>query len=148
MTITIHGRCWSCVNGIDASTNEPCEKCGGSGIVPVSRNDAFSRRKQYVGMSHPAGDKNTGWEKWTRMCTEVPPEVAQALDEAQRKSLGVNWDGYKKRPTTATHANLLRAALLKYLNSVDDEAEYVEAEAMEDHNERGALDPGQENPSA
>jgi hypothetical protein len=40
------------------------------------------------------------------------------LDGAQRRALGVNWDGYKDRPTNATRASIVRAALRMYLDTM------------------------------
>jgi len=55
-------------------------------------------------------------EKWPRFSAEVPPELAEMLDAAQRKSLGVNASS-----TNANRANLVRAGLRLYLNHVDPE---------------------------
>lgn len=84
-----------------------------------SRDESWSRDKQ-VG------------EVWPRFTAEIPPELAEALVEAQRKSLGVNWDGYSGRPRNATNANLVRAGLRLYLNTVDPEpGEAIEGTAVE-----------------
>lgn len=55
-------------------------------------------------------------EKWPRFSVEVPPELAEMLDAAQRKSLGVNQD-------SATRPNLVRSGLRLYLNTVEPEPE-------------------------
>jgi broad specificity phosphatase PhoE len=55
-------------------------------------------------------------ETWPRFSAEVPPELAEAIDAAQRKSLGVN-------QSAATRANVVRAGLRLYLNTVDPEPE-------------------------
>lgn len=60
-------------------------------------------------------------EKWPRFTAEIAPELVPLLVAAQRKSMGVNWDGYKTRPTNATRANLVASALRLYLNTVDPE---------------------------
>lgn len=71
-------------------------------------------------------------EKWVRFCAEVPPELAEALKEAQRKSLGNDYDGHSGRPVNATRANLVRAGLRLYLNKVDPEPEpAIESTATE-----------------
>jgi hypothetical protein len=57
-------------------------------------------------------------EKWPRFCAEIPPELAELLDRAQRKSLGVN-----ATSSNATRANLVRSALRLYLNTVDPETD-------------------------
>lgn len=57
-------------------------------------------------------------EKWPRFCAEVPPELAELLDRAHRKSLGVNASS-----STATRANLVRSALRLYLNTLDPETD-------------------------
>lgn len=77
------------------------------------RDDAWVRFKEYG-------------ETWPRYSAEVPPELDVALREAQRKSLGVNYDGYQKRPTTATRANLVRAGLRLYLRLKDPMPEPVQ----------------------
>lgn len=84
-----------------------------------TRDDSWAREKQ-------------AREKWVRFQAEVPPELAEALKEAQRKSLGVNYDGYLKNPTNATRAAMVRAGLRLYLNKVDPEAEpAIDVEAVE-----------------
>jgi hypothetical protein len=66
-------------------------------------------------------------EKWPRFSAEVPPELAKALDEAQRRSLGNDYS-----PTNATRANMVRAGLRLYLNRVDPEPEpAIESTAVE-----------------
>ena len=77
---------------------------------PWTRDDSWARDKQ-------------AREKWPRFSAEVPPELAALLDEAQRKSLGASYDGYLKRPTNATRANMVRAGLRLYLERVDPEPE-------------------------
>ena len=62
-------------------------------------------------------------EKFVRYAAEVPPELDELLMAAQRKSMGVNWDGFKAHPKTATRANLVTSALRLYLNTVDPEPE-------------------------
>lgn len=69
------------------------------------RDDTWLRRKE------PG-------ETWPRFAAEVPPELAELLDAAQRKSLGIN-----ASPSNATRANLVRSALRLYLNQVDPEPE-------------------------
>lgn len=55
-------------------------------------------------------------EKWVRYAADVPPELAELLARAHRKSLGVNASG-----RNLARANLVRAALRMYLNAVDPE---------------------------
>lgn len=69
----------------------------------MSRDDAWLR------------DKRPG-ETWPRFTAEVPPELAEALEAAQRVSLGVN-----ASERNVTRANLVRAGLRLYLNHVDPE---------------------------
>lgn len=81
---------------------------------PMSRNESWARAK-------------APGEAWPRFAAEVPPELAEALDDAQRKSLGVN-----ATPTNATRANMVRAALRLYLDQADPEAPWaIEADAEE-----------------
>lgn len=80
----------------------------------MSRDSSWLRRKVYG-------------ERWPRFTAEVPPELAEAIDEAQRKSLGVN-----ASPANATRANAVRAGLRLYLNAVDPEPEAaIEGTAIE-----------------
>lgn len=84
-----------------------------------TRDDSWARDKQ------PR-------ETWPRFAAEVPPELAAALERAQCKSLGANWDGYLARPTNATRASMVRAGLRLYLNKVDPEPEpAIESTAVE-----------------
>lgn len=85
-----------------------------------SRDDSWSRdrggaiydsdTKEFVDFPHD--------EKWVRFAAEIPPELAELLKQAQRQSLGVNWDGYMDRPTNASRSNLVRSALRMYLNRI------------------------------
>lgn len=77
---------------------------------PWTRDDSWAREK-------------VPGEKWPRFSAEVPPELAEALKKAQRKSLGNDYDGYRKSPRNATRGNLVRAGLRMYLNKVDPEPE-------------------------
>lgn len=86
----------------------------------LSRDDSWSRNKRYLGTGTPGADRN-GHEKFITFSAEVPPEIADLLMETQRKSLGVNWDGYSGRPINATRANLVRAALHLWLETLDPE---------------------------
>jgi hypothetical protein len=84
-------------------------------------SDYNERDQSWLRRKHPLEDK------WPRFTAEVPPELAEALDLAQRKSLGVN-----ATSQNATRANMVRAALRLYLNTVDplpDEA--IEGTAVE-----------------
>jgi hypothetical protein len=81
----------------------------------TGRDHAWLRSKTYVGMDRPGADAN-GYEKWPRYCAEIPPELAEELDAAQRESLGVNQSG-------ATRAGVVRAGLRMYLNATAPERE-------------------------
>lgn len=113
-------RCVMCGGRGRNPENEPCETCRGLGWVFMSRLAAWSRRKEFIGREHPGANKD-GYEKWPRFTAEVPPELVPLLEEAQRKSLGINWDGNLDRPRTATRANLVTAALRMYLEALDPE---------------------------
>lgn len=69
----------------------------------MSRDDSWTRRKR-------------AREAWPRFTAEVPPELAEELDRAQRKSLGLD-----ATPRNATRANMVRAGLRLYLNAVAPE---------------------------
>jgi hypothetical protein len=75
-----------------------------------NRDDSWARDKLYD-------------EKWPRFSAEIPPELAEELAAAQRKSLGNSWDGYSGRPINATRANMVRAGLRLYLNKISPEPE-------------------------
>lgn len=83
----------------------------------VGREDSWLRPKRYLGKRHPDADEY-GNEKWPRYGAQVPPELAEQLDAAQRKSLGVN-----AVPSNTTRSALVRAALRMYLNATDPERE-------------------------
>lgn len=99
--------------------------------METSRADTMFRRKRYLGLRHPDADKN-GYEKWVRFTTDVPPELVEELYLAQKDNMGTNWDGYKKKPQSATRANLVRSALLLYLEFVNPEQEAIDSTAEED----------------
>src|SRR3954465_15821283 len=107
-------RCAMCGGRGRTREGQSCETCGGVGWVFVSRWAAWVRRKEFIGREHPDATKD-GYEKWPRFVAEVPPEFVPLLEEAQRKSLGINWDGYLDRPRNATHSNIVLAALRLYL---------------------------------
>lgn len=66
-------------------------------------------------------------EKWPRFAAEIPPELAEELDRAQRISLGVNYSA-----RNATRANMVRAGLRLYLEAVMPERpEPIEGSAIE-----------------
>jgi hypothetical protein len=77
------------------------------------REDAWLRSRRFIGHRDPNSNPG-GYEKWPVFSAAVPPELAAELDAAQRKSLGVN-----ASKTNATRANLVRAGLRLYLNTVD-----------------------------
>lgn len=107
----------------------------------MSRLEAWSRRKTYIGFDRPGAAQN-GYEKWPRFTAEVPPELVPLLEEAQRKSLGNNWDGDLDRPRSATHSNIVLAALRLYLEALDPEEELpidTTAEEIEEEDEHRAL---------
>jgi hypothetical protein len=63
-----------------------CPKCGGYHSLHEHRRlDSWTREKHYLGLDHPAADKNTGNEKWPRFCSEIPPELAAELDTAIKR---------------------------------------------------------------
>lgn len=89
---------------------------------PRTRDDSWLRRK----------DPD---EKWPRFAAEIPPELAELLDAAQRKSMGVNSHG-------ATRAGMVRAGLRLYLNTVMPEPEQAVEGTAEDITDVLALEEG------
>lgn len=80
----------------------------------MSRDDSWTRIKHHD-------------EKWPRFAAEIPPELADELDHAQRLSLGVNYS-----PKNATRANMVRAGLRLYLNTtMPEQPPPVESTAVE-----------------
>jgi hypothetical protein len=90
------------------------------------REDAWLRSRRFLGYNHPDCTPS-GYEKWPVFSAPVPPELAAELDAAQRKSLGIN-----ASKANATRANLVRAGLRLYLNTVDPPTgEAIEATAID-----------------
>lgn len=98
--------------------------------LTARRDELFHRAKHHA-------------EKWPRFSAEVPPELEAMLMEAQRRSLGVNYDGWKDRPTIATRANIVRAALRLYLNKTMPVAEPSVQATASDVIDVLALGPGE-----
>lgn len=89
-----------------------------------TRADSWHRDKAYLGLSHPDADQN-GYEKWPRFQVEVPPELAIEIDDAHRRSLGVN-------ASSASRAGATRAGLRMYLDATAPEREAaIEGTAIE-----------------
>jgi hypothetical protein len=121
-------RCRWCYGRGNFGGHLPCEHCDGSGREIITRDEAWSRTKEPN-------------EKWPRFSTEVPPELADLIDAAQRKSLGVD-------AMSASRASCTRAALRLYLNALDPEdEESIEGTARE-HVERPGLPPARSGVSA
>lgn len=90
----------------------------------MSREDSWTRDREYLGLRHPDAGKD-GYEKWPRYCALIPPELAEEIDAAHRKSLGVNADA-------ASRAGVVRAGLRMYLEATDPEREAaIEGTAVE-----------------
>lgn len=108
-----------------------CERCDGTGELISTRNEAWHRKKHFLGRDRPGANKD-GYEKWPRFTAEIPPELVPLLEAAQRKSLGINWDGYMDRPRSATRSNMVQAALRMYLETIDPEGDLpIDATAVE-----------------
>lgn len=90
------------------------------------REDAFLRGRRYLGVRHPDAGPD-GYERFVTYAATIPVELAEELDRAQRKSLGIN-----ASKTNATRANMVRSALRLYLETVDPAApEPIEATAVD-----------------
>lgn len=99
-----------------------------------------------LGRDHSWTRRKARGEKFVRYAAEVPPELDELLLAAQRTSMGVNWDGYKANPKSATRANLVTSALRLYLNTVDPEPEPPIESTATDILDVPLLPPGRETP--
>jgi len=111
--------CLWCSSELGAIVGDYCS----SGCLQAERRELFNRPRRLR-------------EKWPRFSAEVPPELAVMLDEAQKRSLGINW-------RQGSRAGLVRSALLMYLDAaapMPDPA--IEGEIVEVV-ERPALGVGQ-----
>lgn len=68
----------------------------------------FHRRKRIVRTGPNLGEIED--EKWPRFTAEIPPELAQLLEDVHKRRLGVN-------AAHATRAGLVRAGLRLYLET-------------------------------
>jgi hypothetical protein len=90
------------------------------------REDAWLRSRRFLGYRDANAD-SAGYERWVTFAATIPPELAAELDAAQRKSLGIN-----ASKANATRANLVRAGLRLYLNTVDPpDGEPIETTAID-----------------
>lgn len=67
--------------------------------------------RRYV-RDHHWGRPKEYREKWPRFCAEVPPELAEQLDAAHKKALGINRSAFSR-------AGIVRTALHLYLEQID-----------------------------
>ena len=124
-------QCWSCDGHGDENHHDyqlpyrQCHVCGGRGWEFVSRLNAWSRRKKYLGLRQPGADAN-GNEKWIRFSAEIPPEFEPLMREALRKAN----PGYAPdhwRPV------VVRMALIEWLNAwLPEPEEPIDSEARDE----------------
>src|SRR4051812_6415247 len=109
MSEPLKRQCIRCDGRGNLGGHLPCDHCHGSGQEIITRDEAWSRDRAFLGSAHPDSDKN-GHEKWVRYAAEVPPELAALIDKAHRKSLGMNALAFSR-------AGVVRAGLRLYLNA-------------------------------
>lgn len=74
-------------------------------------------------------------EKWPRFAAEIPPEIAEMIDAASKKNLGVNVSAFSR-------ANVVRSALRMYLDAADPLPEPAIDATAEDDVSVLTLEPG------
>lgn len=132
----VYGRCWACASDpAFGFVDDDCEKCHGTGRVPISVLEAMHRHREFLGSHHPLADAN-GNEKWARLAAEIPPEVFQLAmklhrDDARRHSI-----------SKVTAAGLIRKALLTFIEVYAPEDPEVIEGAAEELTETPLLDEG------
>ena len=118
--------CWSCEGRGHFFEHGECGTCEGTGFLNEPRLHVMSRRKHFVGSRDPRSDAH-GNEKWPRLTTEVPPEIAEELDRIgklvnRRHGLG----------SVPKRASIVRHALLEWMEKYDPEpGPAIEATAEE-----------------
>ena len=120
--MTTREKCRWCGNPLEIPEDRYCSaRCEHASIVNYLFNERFESR--------------LSGEKWPRFCAEIPPELATILDEAQRKSLGVN-------TSARSRASMVRAGLQMYLEAISPAPEPAINTTAEEIVEVPALETG------